>query len=392
MKLWQRLELEWKIFLFGCAVFLAFGYPMQRVFVNRISSVLTQSIDPDLERLLRSRLDQTTDPEEKRALVASLERNRQWQALIPTIVREQRQSILAFGGILLLSLAVVSAWTLKRMTRPLRELAEAVDMIGKGRKPTITVSTGGALGVLQNTVDNLQTELDELRERIRMQGMEKAWQDIARVMAHEIKNPLTPIRLTLDRLEEKAALGEEVPAASLGKALTRINAQTDVLERLVNQFRSFSREPEVRTGKVAVHRSIDAVATDMSQALDTSISGEATIAADPYLLSQVFLNVWKNALEAGATKIDVQIEPNERDVRIRIRDNGPGIAPEDIDRIWLPYVSFKKSGTGLGLPVVKKMVETMNGSVALRSSQDTADHGAIVILTFRRKDQGDTAA
>ncbi|MBD3344360.1 MAG: hypothetical protein GF401_04780 [Chitinivibrionales bacterium] len=387
--MFKKLELEWKIFILAFVLFVAIALPLQRLFVSRLTSTLEQSIDHDLEPLLRSGLTHM-EGAERDSIVACLERHRQWKALIPIIINEQRRSIFGFSVALLLGLSFFAFWTLKRLTRPLKNLAGTVEQIGKGMYADVVPASGGALGTVEHAVVTLQEELGILREKARIQGMERAWQDIARVMAHEIKNPLTPIRLSLDRIEERVAEGENLAPETINKFLTRINNQLDVLERLVNQFRSFSREPEVHLKKVALHDAISSVSGDLAQKITTDLQGTATIDADPYLLNQILLNIWKNSLEAGAKKIIAHIHTQGPKIRLSIRDNGPGVKNEDRERIWLPYVSLKKGGTGLGLPVVKRLIETMGGTVSIESDTTENNQHLTVNIDFPQDVFGET--
>ena len=366
MNPWRRLELEWKVLLLAAVLFVAFIWPMQRYFITRLSTTLDQSVDPHLEETLRIEMA-GADSTRREVLKEHIERYRQTRVLIPIIVREQQQLLLALSIGLFVLLLLLAYWMLTRLTRPLKQLAKAVDKIARGETSEVRRLSGGALGVVELAVINLQNELVTLREKARLQGMESAWKDIARVMAHEIKNPLTPIRLTLDRIEERAATGRMMEPADLAKFLDRINSQIDMLERLVDQFRSFSREPEVSIATVDCVALIRQVAGDMGEKIQSTVSGEATIVSDPYLLQQIFLNLWKNALEAGADTVTAVLLRKETTTAITVSDNGPGIAREDLDRIWLPYVTLKKNGTGLGLPVVKRLIETLGGSVSLAS-------------------------
>jgi two-component system nitrogen regulation sensor histidine kinase NtrY len=210
-------------------------------------------------------------------------------------------------------------------------------------------------------------------------------------MAHEIKNPLTPIRLTLDRIEERAGAGQDIPAWFMAKSLSRINAQLDALERLVNQFHSFAREPEAHLRAVALGPAVRATAEGMAQQLCTKIEGDADIQADPHLLAQVLLNIWKNALEAKATEIRATVVHAAQGIELIVADNGPGIPESQIERVWLPYVSTKQGGTGLGLPIVKRLVETMGGRAMLRSRTGSVHHGVTVTLAFALAEEGDCA-
>jgi nitrogen fixation/metabolism regulation signal transduction histidine kinase len=380
VRFWKRLELEWKILLLAAAVFIAIAWPVQHRFVRRIETILAQSVDTRLEPILRRELRAADAPADRAALAARLERASQWEALIPIVVREQRQIIFGFSVILFIGFVLAAIWSLRRLTQPLKDLAVAVEHIGKGRRVTVRTDSGGALGRVEQAVDSMQVELEALREKARVRGMEAAWKDIARVMAHEIKNPLTPIRLTLDRLEERTLTGETLEARHMTRALGRINKQVDVLEALVNQFRSFSREPEATIEPVALRDALEQVSETLAPSVTTAIQGDATVAADRLLLHQVALNLWKNALEAGADHVVVRIAREADQVRLEIADNGPGIPAGDLERIWLPYVSFKKGGTGLGLPVVKRLVETMHGTITLESRTGGPRRGLAAIV------------
>lgn len=376
--IWNRLELEWKILLLAGIWFVAIALPVQKLFVSRLSETLEESIDPNLEATLRTELNEA-DGEQREKLKEHIERYRQTKVLNPVIVHEQQRLLQALAIGLFTLFLIIALWILKRLTQPLKNLARTVDRIGKGDIVEVPRESGGALGIVENAVEHLQEELVTLREKARVQGMEAAWKDIARVMAHEIKNPLTPIRLTLDRIEEKAATGITISNDDLTRFLVRINDQMDMLERLVDQFRSFSREPEVHISSVSLKPLLQSIADTLAPKLTTEIDGEATFSSDPYLLQQIFLNIWKNSLEASATNIHVQISRSMTSLITVITDNGTGIPRKDLEKIWLPYVTFKKKGTGLGLPVVKRLVETLGGTICLSS---TPGNGVRITLTF----------
>jgi nitrogen fixation/metabolism regulation signal transduction histidine kinase len=354
---------------------------VQRSFVKRLEQTLEQSVDPNLEPLLRSKID-TTAGEPDKNIVHSLQRNRQWKAMIPIIVKEQQTAIFGISIVLFVGLMVLAFWTLRRITRPMKDLAGAADNIGRGLKAEIELTSGGALGRLQSAMTNMQEELARHRERAQTQGMEQAWRDIARVMAHEIKNPLTPIRLTLDRLQEKIQQGTEVSSKEMAKSMDRISGQVENLERLVNAFRSFAREPEARLKETDLAKCINKTAKDFEGTIKTVISGDGLINGDPYLLDQVFLNIWKNSIEAGASIMHVDIKAENGKAVLLIKDNGSGLDADQLEKVWVPYVTFKKQGTGLGLPVVKRLVESMNASVSLESGKGGSDRGLTVKINF----------
>ena len=380
-RIFSSLELEWKIVLIAAVLFVAFLWPVQRYYLGRMQTLLEQSVDHSLDTLLRSQMDNAPAPRQQ-AILASLERHRQWEAMIPVIMEEQRRSIVWFSIGLFGLFLCLALYILGRLTRPIKRLSAAAVAIGKGKTADIRISSGGSLRRLESSMAAMQQELSAFREHAQAEGMEMAWRDIARVMAHEIKNPLTPIRLTLDRMQEKIESGEAIDTPELGKYLDRITLQIEHLESLVNDFRSFAREPEVRAERREVRRLIEAIAGDMKPSLETSVEGDASATVDPRLFNQVLLNLWKNAAEAGAKTVRVRIENDAVGTKISIRDDGPGIPRDRIERVWIPYVTYKKGGTGLGLPVVKRLVEAMGGSVLLSSSCEEKNHGVAVEIRF----------
>jgi len=382
-RMFKNLEIEWKIILAATIIIFTFAIPFQYFNVNKLHSTLNQSTDPQLESLLRSFITKDNDSLNQQIIV-SLERNRQWQALIPYIIEEQSYALFFIALAIFIILISFSIWSLKWLTRPLKKLAVAADEIGKGNNISITPKEGGALGRLEHAMVSMQNELVKLRERAHTQGMESAWRDIARVMAHEIKNPLTPIQLTLDRIQDRFDNNAELSPDEMLKFVHRIGTQVSTLERLVNDFRSFAKEPEPIFTLVSLRDAVDEISSVMENSIKTVLIGNTSIQADPHLLNRVLLNIWKNSFEAGATIINATITQDSLSASLTIKDNGSGVPAENLERIWIPYVTFKKGGTGLGLPVVKRLLESMNATISMTSSCKEQDHGVTTIITFTR--------
>lgn len=381
LKFFKNLEIEWKIFILAAIVLTAFIFPLQSIYISKLKSTLSESVDNQLEPLLRSFLSQNDSTD--MVISSRLERNRQWQALIPIIIEEQSLAMILITLLLLVSLLFLSFLSLKHLTKPLKNLAAAADNIGKGQTVSIVANEGGALGKLEKSMITMQNELSKLRERAHAQGMESAWREIARVMAHEIKNPLTPIQLTLDRIQDRFDRGSDLSKEDIIKFVDRISTQVNSLEKLVNNFRSFAKEPEPNFSHIPLREFLLKISSDFSGSVETVLYGNATVNADSFLLQRVILNIWKNSLEAGATKINVSMESISNCVVLTISDNGSGIDPENIERVWIPYVTYKKGGTGLGLPVVKRLLEAMGASIKIKSSVGKDDHGVTTIISFK---------
>ncbi|MFV0299430.1 MAG: ATP-binding protein [Paracoccus sp. (in: a-proteobacteria)] len=241
---------------------------------------------------------------------------------------------------------------------------------------------------------------DDVTELVSAQRM-AAWGDVARRVAHEIKNPLTPIRLSADRIRRKfgRALSDEDKAA-LEQLTETIIRQTGDLGRIVDEFSRFARMPEPDRAEIDLARLLrDAVLIQqdaLGGALVSDIPDQPVIVdCDAGMLSQAFTNLLKNAGEAvdekaanppegWVPKVGVQMQAQPDAVSIRITDNGIGL-PADRTRLFEPYVTLKAQGTGLGLPIVKKIIEEHGGSLSLTDAP--GQDGAMAEIRLPRERQ-----
>ncbi|WP_235917162.1 sensor histidine kinase NtrY-like [Maritimibacter harenae] len=229
-----------------------------------------------------------------------------------------------------------------------------------------------------------------------------AWGDVARRIAHEIKNPLTPIKLSAERINRKFGRQMDDAAAADLESLTGvIIRQTEDLRRIVDEFSKFARmpEPEKRPTNLAKLLRDSVTLQEAGQdgvTFTADITTEAVEAElDETMIGQAFTNLMKNAGEAieslrekGAPEgfrpeIRVALSVDEEEARITIADNGIGL-PEDRARLFEPYVTTRDKGTGLGLPIVKKIIEEHGGSLVLTDAPDfgTGHRGAMAVITL----------
>ena len=212
-----------------------------------------------------------------------------------------------------------------------------------------------------------------------------AWGDVARRIAHEIKNPLTPIQLSAERIIRKFSPLLDDDAEELQQMVKVITRQTDDIRRIVDEFSKFARMPELKRKNEDLCALVSSIIT-LQRAGQPTVSINFSIPDNPIVLSidatlinQAITNILKNAGEAIETRkskharlkaegiINVQIKENAEIIEIKISDNGIGL-PQDRSRLFEPYVTTREKGTGLGLAIVKKIVEEHGGVLKLEDS------------------------
>lgn len=239
--------------------------------------------------------------------------------------------------------------------------------------------------------------LDDITEVVSAQRAQ-AWGEVARRLAHEIKNPLTPIQLSAERLEHRLLARLDAPdQALLTKSVRVIVEQVDAMKRLVNEFRDFARLPRAELKPMDLNALISSVVAlyevDLVARIDLELDERCpSVAADAQQIRQVLHNLVQNGLEAqetealqsgGRVKIITQWLPSAARVRMTVQDNGPGFTDAVLQRAFEPYVTTKQKGTGLGLAVVKKIADEHRARIELGNRQ-IGDKvvGAQVSLSF----------
>lgn len=261
---------------------------------------------------------------------------------------------------------------------------DQVNLVRKGSQESLLVRMSprrNAEGALEGYV----VAFDDVTDLVSAQRM-AAWGDVARRIAHEIKNPLTPIQLSAERIQRKfgKSLGEDAP--KLEQMTDTIVRQTNDLRRIVDEFSKFARMPEPKLTVIDLTKLVrDAVALQQAGQPGVTITAdipedEIFAKLDGTMISQALTNLIKNAGEAteslkqkydiaGYTPaIHLALQRQGDDISIAISDNGIGL-PDDRSRLFEPYVTTRDKGTGLGLPIVKKIIEEHNGTLSLSDAE-----------------------
>ncbi|MDP3275207.1 MAG: ATP-binding protein [Deltaproteobacteria bacterium] len=312
-------------------------------------------------------------------------------ALQPALAHERDVVVmLALGGLLLASgLAMgLAAWLVPIVSRPMSAAMEAADRIAAGtRSVQIDSQAGGEAGKLVQAFNRMARELDAAESRLRRAERIAAWRDIARQIAHEIKNPLTPIQMGIEMLRKAKARELDDFDALFEEHTLIVLEEVARLRRLVENFSKFARAPRPSFSIIDPTTIVERVVA-MHQLGEAEVTGEVhgvipELRADGEQLTQVLYNLVQNGAHAalerrareGAQRpaaVHVSASCVLDAVVISVADNGPGVDPEVRDRLFEPYVSTKKSsgGTGLGLAVAWRIVHDHGGELSVESSRE----------------------
>ncbi len=297
-----------------------------------------------------------------------------------------------FFSLPLLLLSILASFFFSdRIIRPIESLEEATRRVTEGDYSVRILSRPGEdLGAMVTSFNRMVNELDRARRRIAQAEKVQAWQEIAQRLAHEVKNPLTPIRLAAERLRRRYQAGAEDFDQVLERTTTTIVRETEALTALLNEFRSFSRLPGPSKEDVYLRRLCAEAAAVYGEDPDIHVDMDGivetlVIHADRGQLRQVFVNLLTNAVEASGRKVhiscaaDIIEQGGDTVCRIRVEDDGPGI-PDDLrEQIFQPYVTSKPDGTGLGLAIVERIVYDHDGRIHVESAPGS---GTTFVITL----------
>ena len=306
--------------------------------------------------------------------------------------------IIIVSLLLFISISIAIRFS-SRFFRSINNLILASSSIGKGNLDIKVpeVKTDKDLEILNKNFNQMIKRLKDQQEKLIINERHEAWGSLARKLAHEIKNPLTPIQLTIDRLKNKYSTElDEKNKENFKENLKIIKNQIKQIEKLVNEFSDFARMPKPIFQKndliILINDNIK-----LLKELDQSIKIEFIhnnqqlfLDGDKEQLSRVFLNLIKNSIESIHQKaekvsdfnknISIEVSDFDSHINIVINDNGIGFnnLNNNIKEILNPYFTTKKEGTGLGLSIVNKIINDHNGNIEFKSKTD----GAIVEITF----------
>ena len=270
-----------------------------------------------------------------------------------------------------------------------RRFAEEQIMLVAADKP-MTLRARIVAEMIEGRVIGYVVTFDDVTSLLNAQR-KAAWSDIARRIAHEIKNPLTPIQLASERLRKKYRPTKEEDAAKFEEYVEIIGRQVGDIGRMVDEFSAFARMPqpkmehasliEIASGQTALFADNKAVIT---LSVDNADEPYMTL-CDPGLVRQALTNLLQNAIDSlddhhvDTPQIDLGLATDQAGIRLTVTDNGPGFPEMDLAKLLEPYVTTRQTGTGLGLAIVSKIMEDHGGELQLGRA---ASGGAVVTLLF----------
>ena len=291
---------------------------------------------------------------------------------------------------MLLFLTIVLAISFAgRLTKPIINLITASKNISSGKLDSKVpdIESDEEIKSLNKNFNSMIDRLKRQQEKLLVAERYSAWESVARKLAHEIKNPLTPIQLSIDRLKEKYSDKLKDDKLNFSKYLETINRQIIDIKKLVNEFSDFARMPTPILKKIKIDEILNSAVSfyklsnkDLILSIQKKSTSDFYIKGDREHLNRVFLNLLKNSIEAIDEKkqkdpnlqgkITLEIDTNNEYIVIKMRDNGIGF--KDVTNITKPYFTTKKQGTGLGLPIVSKIINDHGGEINFFKNSDGA--------------------
>ncbi len=377
----------------GKAVFISESLENKTTVMIKLNSLvdtylyISRNIDPEILRYLN-------ETEQAVSFYYSVENSQTGIKVTFAIIYIIVVTLLLF---LSTSIAITFA---SRLTKPIVNLIGASDSISKGALDVKVpdLETDEEFKQLNKNFNSMIERLKEQQDKLLITERYEAWETVARKLAHEIKNPLTPIQLSIDSLREKYKNKLDKHGQDFEKYLETINRQIRDIEKLVNEFSNFARMPRPILKKVdivnLINRSLDFIKMTSSNSINLIKKTKFVhINGDEDQLNRVFINLIKNSEESFSDKIkkdpnfkgniDIEINDNNDYIVCRLTDNGPGIT--DAKKAMTPYFTTKKTGTGLGLPIVNKIINEHSGIFSIKNKKKGS--GVIINISLPKADE-----
>lgn len=323
-------------------------------------------------------------------------------------LREKNSEVTSFMGallnvyvLILIAATIIAVFVARSITRPLTDLGEGLRRLKlDGRNEPLKWRSRDELGELISEYNRMLFKLEEAKEKLAQREREGAWREMAKQIAHEIKNPLTPMKLSIQYLQRAYEMNPDQIGPMFRRVAHTLIEQIDELNRIASEFSAFAKLPEPKREYFELNEHVASVhRLFANQAEGTEMQFHPApeplyVHVDKRHLMRVLNNIIANAIQAipdeRRGRVDVFVERKKDDptrVRIRIRDNGQGIAAALHDRIFMPNFTTKSSGSGLGLAIARNLINAMDGDIFFHSKEGEGTE-FVVELPLASKEAG----
>jgi two-component system nitrogen regulation sensor histidine kinase NtrY len=291
-----------------------------------------------------------------------------------------RTTAYGVAGVGILLAIVISLWIAARVSRPVEQLAQAARDVAAGNWDVqVPVHSGDEVGLLAGAFNVMTRELVDQRERLVQSERVAAWRELARRLAHELKNPLFPLQLTVENMIRAKKASPEMFEEVFTEGATTLTEEINNLKAIIGRFSDFSKMPKPQVDELdmrdVIARVVRLYGPSLQQQkcpirLDSEISPERLpVSVDAELMHRALSNLVLNAMDAmpdGGT-LTIGVARNGNNIRVTISDTGKGMTTEECERLFTPYYTTKQKGTGLGLAIVQSVIADHHGTIGVES-------------------------
>lgn len=273
------------------------------------------------------------------------------------------------------------------ITRSIKKVSDKMEQtrLNKRNEKIILETASKEINTLVEAYNRMIDELQESAVKLAKSEREQAWREMAKQVAHEIKNPLTPMRLSVQSFEQRFNPTDPKSKEKLAEYSQTLIQQIDVMSSIASAFSDFAKMPKQKKEKVEIISVVKLALDIFNEDFINYISGEKELYAhlDKTQLIRIVTNLVKNAIQAiedkENPKIEVQVVSKMKQIEIRVSDNGKGIKEAVQEFIFEPKFTTKSSGMGLGLPIIKNIIEAYNGTISFTSEENIGTVFTVVL-------------
>lgn len=385
------LSLKTKTFVLLLLILLLSVIPLMIYYHNAMRALSDLGMDPAVEASLSKSIALSQSNTEKIVSADALKKYNQIKVLKNRIVGQVVAFSLVYSAVLFLISLAAGYFFISKITRPLEDLTEATHKLSRDQLDyKLREDAGGEVGRLVQSFNRMADDLKTARKHREIAERRATWQRVARTIAHEIKNPLTPIKLSTERLYDKYLNGSGDFPEVLKSTTQTILAEISNLQKLVDTFHRYAKFPDPVLKPESINQIIKG-SVSLYESEDVSLTVQLApdvpdLPLDHGQIKEALTNLIKNSMEAIQSKqtkgVITLVTKNEKDaVAVTVTDNGCGISPANQKKLFQPYFTTKEHGNGIGLALTERIISLNNGKITVESEQD---QGTTFFIEFKK--------